>query len=213
MATTISPMDRRSRRRVEAMDEAVAHASDIILSEGAGAVSISEVARRMGMKPPSLYKYFPSLHALYDALFARGQRLENDFVADAVRDLEPGLPRLVAAGEACVRWAMTRDGRAFGPLLYWRPIPGFEPSPESFAPSLEFVDRIRADLHEAVQRGELAPWADNDETMRLFSSVIAGICSQQMANQPLASFEDGMFSSLTTSALTMFVRHHQEEPR
>ncbi|MFW0795065.1 TetR/AcrR family transcriptional regulator [Gordonia sp. CPCC 205515] len=211
MATTLSQGDRLTRRRIAAMDEALGHASDIVIADGVGAVSISEVARRMGMKPPSLYKYFPSLHALYDALFARGQRLENDFVAEAVRAVEPGLQGLLARSEACIRWAMTRDGRAFGPLLYWRPIPGFEPSPESFEPSVEMVDGFRSDVTEAVHRRELAPWADNDDTVRLLSTLVSGICSQQMANQPLASFEDGIFSSLTTSALTMFVRYHQEE--
>jgi AcrR family transcriptional regulator len=206
----MSDQGRVARRRRATIDEAISHACAIVLADGVGAVSISEVARRMGMKPPSLYKYFPSLHALHDELFARGQHLANDFVASKVRDVEPGLSRLLASAEACVRWAMTRDGRAFGPLLYWRPIPGFEPSPRAFEPSVEFLQSLRDELSEAVRRGELAPSADTDAALRSLGILISGICSQQMANQPLASYEDGDFTSLTESLLCMFVRHHQE---
>lgn len=46
--------------------------TDIITEHGVGALTMSEMARRMGMRAPSLYKYFPSLHAAFDALFKRG---------------------------------------------------------------------------------------------------------------------------------------------
>jgi len=35
--------------------------------EEAGVLSRSEIARRLGMRQPWLYEYFPSLHAVYDA--------------------------------------------------------------------------------------------------------------------------------------------------
>jgi AcrR family transcriptional regulator len=34
---------------------------------GVGGLSMSEIARLLGMRQPSLHKYFPSLHAVYDA--------------------------------------------------------------------------------------------------------------------------------------------------
>ena len=40
--------------------------------EGVNGLSLAEVARRLGVQPPSLYKYFPSLMAVYDALFDPG---------------------------------------------------------------------------------------------------------------------------------------------
>ncbi|MCU1605121.1 MAG: hypothetical protein JWP46_1586, partial [Modestobacter sp.] len=65
------------------------HAIDLMQADGVGALSISEVARRMGIRGPSLYKYFPSRHALYDVLFARGLAAELQAIGDAVRDLPP----------------------------------------------------------------------------------------------------------------------------
>jgi len=43
--------------------------------QGVAGLSVGEIARRMGIRPPSVYVYFPSKHALYDALFARGAQL------------------------------------------------------------------------------------------------------------------------------------------
>lgn len=193
-------------RRQATIDEALDHAERIVAERGAGALTIAEIARQMGMRPPSVYKYFPSLHGVYDALFARGNARLASYVDDAVRDLEPGLDRLLEATRAIMQWSMRNRGLA--PLLFWRPIPGFEPSPASYALAERLVERSRADLSTAARTGELAPHADTDEVFRLFTSISAGLCSQQLANEPDATYESGRFTSLTEHALDMFVQHH-----
>ncbi len=203
--------DRVAVRRQATIEEALDHAERIVTEGGAGAVTIAEIARQMGLRPPSVYKYFPSLHGVYDALFARGNARLATYVDDAVRDLGPGLDRLLEATRAIVRWSMLNRGLA--PLLFWRPIPGFEPSPASYILAQHLVERSRADLAAAVRLGELAPHADSDEVFRLFTSISAGLCSQQLANEPDASFESGLFTSLTDQALDMFVQHHATPPR
>ena len=67
------PADRRARRRQETIDEILDIAVAIMCEEGVNGLSLSEVARRLGVQPPSIYKYFPSLMAIYDELFLRGQ--------------------------------------------------------------------------------------------------------------------------------------------
>lgn len=193
------------------MEAALDRAERIVTESGAGAVTIAEVARGLGMRAPSLYKYFPSLHGLYDALFARGNARLACYVDDAVRDLDPGLDRLLEATRAIMRWSMLNRGLAT--LLFWRPIPGFEPSPASYALAERLVERARADLATAARSGELAPHADSDEVFRLFTSISAGLCSQQLANEPDATYESGIFTSLTDRALEMFVRAHAPTSR
>lgn len=188
------------------MEAALDHAERIVAERGAGAVTIAEIARQLGMRPPSVYKYFASLHGVYDALFARGNARLASYVDHAIRDSAPGLDRLLEATRAIVRWSMLNRGLA--PLLFWRPIPGFEPSNESYALAQRLVERSRADLATAVRKGELAPHADTDEVFRLFTSLSAGLCSQQLANQPDATYESGLFTSLTDQALEMFVRQY-----
>jgi AcrR family transcriptional regulator len=203
--------DRVTARRRATIEEALDHAEQIMTAEGAGAVTIAQIARRMGMRPPSLYKYFQSLHAVYDGLFARGNARLAAYVDDAVSDLGPGLERLLEATRAIVRWSMLNRGLAA--LLFWRPIPGFEPTPASYALAERLVERSRADLATAVQEGDLAPHADTDEVFRLFTSLSAGICSQQFANEPEAAMDTGLYTSLLEPTLDMFVQHHARSPR
>jgi len=207
MATTISPrVDRTSARRRLVIDEALGLAEVIMAERGAGAVTVAAIAREMGIKPPSLYKYFPSLHAIYDDLFARGNARLAAYVDEAVGDLGPGLERLLESCRAMLRWGAANQGLA--PLLFWRPIPGFEPSPESFSLAERMVARARADLTIAVSVGDLAPEADTDEALRLLTALTAGIGSQQLANQPGVDYEAGIFTSLTDRALEMWVEQH-----
>jgi AcrR family transcriptional regulator len=200
-----------SARRSAVVEEALDHAQALVAEQGAGAVTVSEIARRMGMRSPSLYKYFPSLHAIYDALVERGNTLVAAYVTDATAADAPGLPRLLAASRAMVRWSTAETG--LSPLLYWRPIPGFTPSPEAFAPSQALWQRFRDDLATAARQGELAASADSDEAMRTLTILIAGICSQQMSNEPDAPYADGVFTFLTDGVLDMFVGRYRPTTR
>src|ERR1700723_346584 len=65
--------DRRARRRQETIHEILDIARDVMTEEGVNGLSLAEVARRLGVQPPSIYKYFSSLMAVYDAIFERGQ--------------------------------------------------------------------------------------------------------------------------------------------
>ena len=75
--------DRRARRRQETIDEIVAIAQDVMAERGVNGLSLSEVARRLGVQPPALYKYFDSLAALYDEAFLRGHTEHLDQVREA----------------------------------------------------------------------------------------------------------------------------------
>jgi AcrR family transcriptional regulator len=198
-------------RRRATVEEALDHAQAIVAEHGAGAVTVSEIARRMGMRAPSLYKYFPSLHAIYDALFARGNAQLTEYVEDAIQGCEPGLDCLLEGLRAFTRWGTREVGLA--PLLFWRPIPGFEPSARSYAPAQALWQRARDELRTAVRRRQLTEAADSDEAMRMLTMAVAGVCSQQLANQPGARFEDGLFTSLTDEVLDMFVNYYSAPER
>jgi AcrR family transcriptional regulator len=185
------------------MAEALDHAVALMTTDGVGALSVSEVARRMGIRGPSLYKYFPSRHALYDALFARALELELAAVATAVHGVPRGVPRIHAGGAASVAWAVANP--ALAQLLHWRPVPGFEPSPAVFAPSVDDMAEVGAEFTEAVRLGQLAPGAASDDAVRLFTVVLSGLISQQLANQPGVPYAEGVFSRLTDTAIDQFL--------
>ncbi len=116
--------------------------------EGVNGLSLSEVARRLGVKPPSIYKYFDSLLAIYDALFERGQRTHLEIMRTAMARADPGLDALAAGLEASGRWALAHPATA--QLLFWRPVPSFQPTPEAMAPSVEMVRLQRQALADAA---------------------------------------------------------------
>jgi AcrR family transcriptional regulator len=202
LAGNSAGLDRRRRRRQETIDEILDIAVQVMAEEGVAGLSLSEVARRMGIQPPSLYKYFPSKVALYDALFLHASREVLGTFRAAAAKAKPGWAALTAGIEAIMRLGL--DHQVAGQLLNWRPVPGFEPSAEAFAPSVEFVQEVGRLLEVAAARGELQPKAASDEGLALLSILVAGVMSQQLANEPHATFQDGRFTRLTTRALELF---------
>lgn len=184
--------DRRARRRQETIEEILDIAQAVMTEEGVNGLSLAEVARRLGVQPPSIYKYFPSLMAIYDALFLRGQVEHLASMREAMANATPGLDALTTGLEASGRWLLAH--RALGQLMFWRPVPSFEPSDASFAPSIEMVRLQRAALADAVAAGELGPGADSDEAVFLISTFIAGVLTQAMANEPDLPWGEGRFT-------------------
>jgi AcrR family transcriptional regulator len=195
--------DRRTRRRQQTIEEILDIATQVMTEYGVNGLSLAEVARRLGVQPPSLYKYFPSLMAIYDALFLRGQLEHLEVMRGAMSDAESGLATLIAGLEASGRWLLAN--RAVAQLLFWRPVPNFEPSAEAFAPSIAMVAMQRVALADAVAAGELGPEADSEEAVYLISTLIVGVASQAMANEPDLEWGQGRFSPLFTKLMRLLV--------
>lgn len=209
--TAPAPGDRRARRRQETIEEILVIAEGVMTGEGVNGLSLSEVARRLGVKPPSIYKYFDSLMAIYDALFERGQRAHLDAIRAAMAQAEPGLEALAAGLEASGRWAL--DHSALAQLLFWRPVPSFEPTPEAMAPSVEMVRLERQALADAAAMGQLGPGADSDEALWLTSVLVSGVLGQAMANEPGTPWGEGRFSPLLPKLLGTLAALYPPEPR
>jgi AcrR family transcriptional regulator len=186
--------DRRARRRQETIEEILDIAQEIMAEEGVNGLTFSEVARRLGVQPPSLYKYFDSLMALYDGLFRRGQIAHLESMRAAMERAEPGLEALQSGLEASGRWCQANAPLA--QLLFWRPVPRFEPSAGSMAPSSEMVRLQRQALADAVAAGQLGPGADSEEAVFLVSILISGVIGQTIANEPNLPWGQGRFTPL-----------------
>jgi AcrR family transcriptional regulator len=193
-ATGARTADRRARRRQETIEEILDIAEAVMTEEGVNGLSLSEVARRLGVQPPSLYKYFPSLMAVYDALFERGQRANLEVMRAGMADGRPGLDALTKALEASGRWSLAN--RALAQLMFWRPVPSFEPTPGSMTKSQEMVELQRRALADAVRAGELGPGADSYDALYLVSTLISGVLTQAFANEPDLAWGEGRFTPL-----------------
>jgi uncharacterized protein (TIGR03083 family) len=74
----------------------------------------------------------------------------------------------------------------------------------TFDASERQMDQLRAVFADAARAGELHPSAASDEAPRLFTIVLSGLISQQMANEPGADYDTGSFTRLTDTAFDMF---------
>jgi AcrR family transcriptional regulator len=200
-------VDRRALRRQQTIDEVLDTAVAIMTEQGAGGLSLGEIARRMGIRPPSLYVYFPSKHAIYDALFARGTRELLDAMQEATNGFAVSddlAGTLLTAGTAMVRWCVAEP--AYSQLLFWRPVPGFAPSQEAYGPAVELLESSRRAFTDLQQQGQLHPDVPVDQILRDWTILIAGVISQQLSNAPDESFEDGQFTSALPDLVAMFCR-------
>jgi AcrR family transcriptional regulator len=184
--------DRRSRRHAETRDEILATAWELVRMEGLAGLSLGELARRVGMRPPSLYTYFPSKHAIFDAMFAQGasQHLE------LTRTVElPDDPRAaMRAGMAAFFSFCTADPARYQ-LLFQRLIPGFEPSAESYAISVAAFGEMAAQL---AARG-----IEGERNLDLLTALVTGLIDQQLSNDPGGD----RWARLLDDAVDMYLAH------
>jgi AcrR family transcriptional regulator len=165
--------DRRAERREATRAEILEAAWEQVRAEGLAALSLRDLAARVGMQAPSLYSYFDSKHAIYDAMFAEGAQEFLDRsraiapTGDALRDLQSGARMYV---EFCTENPVRYQ------LMFQRIIPGFEPSPESYAIAVEALEVAR----ERLARAGLTDPRDLD----LFTAMTAGLTNQQISNDP-----------------------------
>jgi len=162
-----------AKRREVRVAGIVAAAWTLAQEHGIAGVSLHALARAAGMRQPSLYEYFDSKNALYDAMFADGNRQLIDrldavtFSRDARDALKQWLHTIAAfAGEDVPRYQ----------LLFQRPIPGFTPSPESYALAEKVLGRAVTLMRAAGLTGQ----GDIDCTV----AITAGLSDAQISNDP-----------------------------
>jgi AcrR family transcriptional regulator len=165
--------DRRTRRREATKAEILDAAWDLVRENGLAALALRDLAARVGMRAPSLYQYFDSKHAIYDAMFAQGWRQALDEIHTDV-EIPDTRDALLYAARAMFAFATSDAARH--QLLFQRTIPGFEPSPESYAPAVEMFARSQ---HVLAGHGITDP-----EAMDCWTALISGLTAQQLANDP-----------------------------
>lgn len=155
------------------MASILAEAWELARVNGIGGVSLHELARQVGIRQPSLYAYFDSKNGLYDAMFADGNRQLISWLDEQVL---PDNPRAAVKAfmRAFVTFAVADAARCS--LLFHRPIPGFEPSPESYALAELVLGRIGGLL---VHAG-LSDRGDIDCVI----AMVAGLIDAQNSNDP-----------------------------
>lgn len=164
-------MERRESTRAEILEAAW----DLAASRGLAEFTLRDLAERVGMRAPSLYTHFPSKNAIYDAMFGQAWSEYETVVRAEAADLA-GSPREVVRRIGRVYFDFAVASPARHQLMSQRTIPGFEPSPESYAPAVRVLELGRRTLADL---GVTDP-SDLD----LLTALLTGLVNQQLANDP-----------------------------
>jgi AcrR family transcriptional regulator len=183
--------ERRDARRESTRRQILDVAWDLVRAEGLAGLSLRDLAKRVGMQAPSLYAYFESKSAIYDAMFKEG----FEAFLERVRDVTD----VVAGAEAFADFC-TEDTARYQ-LLFQRTIPGFEPSPAAYAPSLEVLVLARERL--------AAVGITSQEALDTYTALLTGLVDQQISNDPGGD----RWRRLIPDAMQMFLDHFGGERR
>src|SRR4051794_37102594 len=127
----------REIRRQSARDSILDAAWGLVHEEGLAALSLRELAARAGTTTPTVYAYFASKHAIYDAMFGHAAAA---FAEHSTQPFDTADPREIMRSSARRFIAFCTSDVARYQLLFQRTIPGFEPSAESYAPAVRALD-------------------------------------------------------------------------
>ncbi len=186
--------DRRAERYAATRREILDAAWDLVRSQGLASLAMRDLGSRVGMRAQSLYAYFPSKHAIFDAMFAEANRellsrIEQLPVrSDPVAGLKENVRCYV---QFCIEDPVRYQ------LLYQRTIPGFVPSPESYAPAVQVLDSARAAL--------AACGLTRPRMLDVWTAVTGGLVAQQNANEPGGD----RWARLIDEVVDMFLQHYQ----
>jgi AcrR family transcriptional regulator len=185
--------DRRRARHAATKQEIVDAAWGLARERGLAGWSLRDVADVVGMRAPSLYVYFGSKNALFDAMFAEGCAALLRHIAPAAAQAQGRPVEDVLHLAATTFFDFCTEDPARYQLLFLRTLPGFQPSAESYALAQEVLDELGR-VFEAVGLGSA-------EHLDLWTALTVGLVTQQLSNDPGGD----RWRRLLDPAVTMFL--------
>ncbi len=185
-------IDWRESRRQSARDAIVDAAWELVEEQGLSGLSLRDLAARAGITTPTVYAYFDSKNAIYDAMFGRAATEFADRMSEPFDTAEPSAI-LVVSVRRFVDFCTSDVARY--QLLFQRTIPGFAPSAESYAPAVRALDGTRERL---ARNGITEP-----RHLDLWTALVTGLVDQQLSNDPGGD----RWARLIEEAVAMFLAH------
>jgi AcrR family transcriptional regulator len=182
----------REARRRSARGVILEAAWSLVRDEGLAALSMRDLAKRAGITTPTVYAYFDSKNAIYDSMFGAAAA---DF-ADRMSEPDGSVGSHNMLAEHVRRFVdfCTSDVARYQ-LLFQRPIPGFEPTPEALAPAVQALDSVRELL--------ALTGVTDSKHVDMWTAWTIGLVNQQISNDPGGD----RWSRLIDDFVTMFLRH------
>ena len=175
-------------------------ASRLLEAEGPDALTMRRIAGEVGCSTSVLYTMFGGKAGVAEGLWREGfERLRG--AMERVTDDDP-LGRLAALGRVYRENALAN--RAYYAIMFQRPIPGFRPSPEAYAESLQPL-RILVDAAADCIRAGVLRDADPARVAGVLWAAAHGAVSLELAGYEGAIDAEARFQELMAAAATWFM--------
>lgn len=180
--------------RADATREAVIEAAwELSRRDGLTGWSLRQLAKEVGLKAPTLYAYFDSKHAIFDAMFHEAWSALGELTVTWRIDVDRPRSSLRAGARSWFAFSTTELVRF--QLMNQRVINGFEPSPGAYAASMASYERLAAQF--------AAVGITDPAHLDLWTAICSGLASQQLANDPGGT----RWECLVDDAVDLFCDH------
>jgi AcrR family transcriptional regulator len=175
-------------------------ASRILEGEGPQALTMRRIAGDVGCSTSVLYSMFGGKAGVAEALWCEGfARLH---AALAAVDGDEPLARLARFGRAYRACALAN--RPYYAVMFARPIPGFDPSPQAYEASLRPLRLLTDAVADCVEAGVFRP-VDPAHAARVLWAASHGAVSLELAGYEGAIDPEACYRHLTTAAAASFL--------
>jgi len=170
----------------------------MVRADGLAALSLRDLARHAGITTPTVYAYFDSKNAIFDAMFGEAAESFADSKAELVDKGGP-YENLAADAENFIQFCVSDVARY--QLLFQHSVPGFTPTPQSYAPAVRALELTREQL---VRYGVRDP-----RHVDVWTALLTGLVDQQISNDPGGD----RWTRLADDVVRMFLTHcsHEED--
>jgi AcrR family transcriptional regulator len=168
----------------------------MVRADGLAALSLRDLARHAGITTPTVYAYFDSKNDIFDAMF--GEAAESFAVNKGeLADRGDTYENLAADARSFIEFCVSDVARY--QLLFQHSVPGFTPSPESYAPAVRALE---------LTREQLARYGIRDPRhVDVWTALLTGIVDQQISNDPGGD----RWTRLVDDIVHMFLTHCSDE--
>lgn len=168
MASTL-----RERRKALLRDEILSATQQLMAERGYAAMSMEDLAAKVGVSKPTLYSQFPAKEDLVVALAL--QIMERVFVLVEAEGESSPLERLLRFLHASARLQVSYGASA---MQLWMPeiLEILGRHPESRAYMARIDERLVATIRAAIAAGEIDPALDVASVVRIFNALNISSC-------------------------------------
>jgi len=191
-----APVDWREARRQSARATVLAAAWEMVRANGLAALSLRDLARQAGITTPTVYAYFDSKNAIFDAMFGEAAQSFAESKTELVDKGDP-YENLMADAQNFIEFCVSDVARY--QLLFQHSVPGFSPSPQSYAPAVRALE---------LTREHLAGYGVRDPRhVDVWTALLTGLVDQQISNDPGGD----RWTRLVDDVVRMFLTHCSQE--